>query len=125
MATEMNSVNWFEIPVSDLARAKSFYETVLGVELAPNEMGPLKMAWFPMHQGAPGAAGALVLAEGYRPSPEGTMVYFHVEDIEAVLKKINAQGGQTLLSKSSIGEYGYIAHFLDSEGNRAALHCET
>ena len=46
-------------------------------------------------------------------------------DIEGTLAKVNANGGQTLMPKTSIGEYGYIAHFQDCEGNRVALHAMT
>jgi predicted enzyme related to lactoylglutathione lyase len=122
MAEQMNPVNWFEIPVKDLDRAKTFYESVLGVELKTMEMGPLKMAWFPMLQGAAGATGSLVKAEGYVPAHAGTLVYLTVDDIEGTLKKVNAHGGKTLLPRMGIGEYGFIAHFEDSEGNRVALH---
>ena len=124
MAEETNPVNWFEIPVNDLERARRFYESVLDVELAENEMGPLKMAWFPMAPGAPGAAGTLVEGSGYTPSHSGTLVYFHVDDIESTLAKIDGSGGKTLTPKTGIGEYGFIAHFEDSEGNRVALHSQ-
>ena len=124
MADAMNPVNWFEIPVSDLDRAKNFYESVLGVELSNNDMGPMKMSWFPMEQGAPGATGSLVLMDGYTPSQSGTVVYLHVNDIDGTLAKINDNGGKMLTSKTSIGEYGSIAHFEDTEGNRVALHSD-
>jgi predicted enzyme related to lactoylglutathione lyase len=120
--SSVNPVNWFEIPVSDVQRATKFYEAAFGVKLAPNEMGPLQMAWFPMEKGAPGAAGTLVKGEGFTPSHQGSMVYFRVEAIDATLKKIVKAGGKTLLPRTSIGQYGFIAHFADSEGNRVALH---
>ena len=122
MAKKMNPVNWFEIPVKDLDRAKKFYESVFGVKLQMEEMGPMKMAWFPMLQDAFGAAGSLVKADGYAPSHEGTVVYLSVEDIEGTLAKIKANHGKTLLPKMGIGEYGFIAQFEDTEGNRVALH---
>jgi uncharacterized protein len=122
MTEKMNPVNWFEIPVRDLKRAKEFYEGAFGLELSLNEMGPLKMAWFPMTQDAPGATGSLVQAEGYVPSITGSLVYFTVKDIEATLGKINQKGGKTILHKTGIGEYGFIAQFEDCEGNRVALH---
>ena len=125
MNDQTNPVNWFEIPVNDLERAKQFYETVFGLQLSLNEMGPMKMAWFPMTQGGPGATGTLMKAEGYAPSHAGTLVYFTVTDIEGTLAKVNAHGGKTLLPKTGIGEYGYIAHFQDCEGNRVALHAMT
>ncbi len=82
MSDQTNPVNWFEIPVNDLERAKQFYETVFGLQLSLNEMGPMKMAWFPMTQGSPGATGTLIKSEGYTPSHAGTLIYFTVTDIE-------------------------------------------
>ncbi len=122
MWTQTNPTNWFEIPVSDLNRAKEFYEYIFGTELILNEMGPMEMAWFPMIEGAPGATGTLMKSEGYIPSHQGILVYFSVENIEDVLKKVTDRGGNTLNPKTSIGEYGYIAHFEDCEGNRVGLH---
>lgn len=122
MAAKPNPVNWFEIPVNDLSRAQAFYEHILDVKLEVNEMGPMKMAWFPMQQEGSGAAGTLAKSEGYTPSHQGTMVYFSVEDIESVLRKVNSKGGKTLLPKESIGQYGFIGWFEDSEGNRVGLH---
>jgi len=118
----MNPVNWFEIPVNDLDRAQSFYETVLDVTLNRQDMGPMLMGWFPNEQNGTGATGTLIKGEGYTPSHDGTMVYFTVEDIEATLAKIESNGGKSLFPKTSIGEYGFIAHFEDSEGNRVSLH---
>lgn len=118
----VNPVNWFEIPVSDMGRAQTFYETVLGVELTLNSMGPVEMFFFPMAGKGEGASGALTKADFYIPSHSGTLVYFKVKDIDATLELINASGGRTLMGKASIGEYGFIAHFEDSEGNRVAIH---
>ena len=118
----VNPVTWFEIPVRNMEKAKKFYEAILDIELARNEMGPMKMAWFPMAQGAPGAAGSLVQAEKYTPSHAGTLVYLHVNDIDDILARVKVHGGKVLLPKTGIGEYGFIAHFEDTEGNRVALH---
>ena len=122
VATKINPVNWFEIPVKDIGRARKLYEKVLGLELSPYDMEPFTMAFFPMTQGAQGAAGSLIKGESYEPSHAGTVVYFSVDDIEETLRRINANGGKTLFPKKSIGQYGFIAHFEDTEGNRLALH---
>ena len=119
-----NPVNWFEIPVSDLQRAKNFYETVLGYELLLREMGPLKMAWFPMEEGAEYATGSLVQAESYVPSRHGSLVYFGVKDISKALELVTQNGGKIINEKSPIGEFGFVAHFEDCEGNRIALHSD-
>ena len=42
-----NPVNWFEIPVNDLDRAKAFYKTVFDPELSVNEMGQLQFPCTP------------------------------------------------------------------------------
>jgi len=122
VATKINPVNWFEIPVKDLGRARKFYETIFSMELKEVEMGAFKMAFFPMIERVIGATGALMKAESYEPSHDGTLVYFTVEDIEETLRRVGTNGGKTLLPKMDIGEYGFIAHFEDTEGNRVALH---
>ena len=119
---EKQSRQLVEIPVNDIARATRFYESVFAVKLDPMEMGPAQMAMFPMNQEGTNASGALVKTEGYVPSHAGTVVYFAVGDIEGTLTKIGASGGSTLVPKMSIGPYGFIAQFQDSEGNRVALH---
>ena len=118
----MNPVSWFEIPVTDFGRAKSFYESVLGINLDENDVGGSKMGWFPWDHEAPGSAGAIIKHEAYTPSHAGTMVYLSVEDIETTLQRIETNGGKVLMKKQSIGEFGFVAHFEDSEGNRVALH---
>jgi len=122
MNAKMNPVNWFEIPTKDINRAKSFYEKVFGVKLDLQNMDNLKMAWFPMEDDAPGSTGSLVQADAYKPSYEGTLVYFSVEDIDGTLTKVEKNGGKILNKKMSIGEYGFVGHFEDTEGNRVALH---
>jgi predicted enzyme related to lactoylglutathione lyase len=114
--------NWFEIPVNDLDRAVPFYEKVFDVKLSREDMAGMNMAMFPFTQGAPGAAGALVKAKTYVPSHAGAVVYFTVEDIPEVLRRITTNGGKTLMPKTSIGKYGFIAQYEDTEGNRLALH---
>lgn len=122
MSINLNPVNWFEIPVEDLNRAKTFYEKIFEVEITINEMGNLKMGWFPFEQEGTGASGTLIKAESYKPSYDGTMVYFSVDDIVATLKNVKQNGGKVITEKMSIGEFGYVGHFEDSEGNRLGLH---
>lgn len=117
-----NPVAWFEIPVVDMDRAKKFYEAVFGYSLKVMEMGPRTMAFFPMGEQTYGTTGALVKEETFVPSLQGTLIYFSVSDIDATLAKINASAGKILIGKTSIGEYGFVGYFQDSEGNRVALH---
>ena len=122
-----NAVGWFEIPVTDMQRAMKFYESILGVKLELHKMGELDMAWFPMSDGK-GASGSLVQhKEWYKPSPDtkaGVLIYFTSPsgDLTNELSRIDKAGGRVVVPRESIGEHGFIAIFLDSEGNRVALH---
>ena len=120
-----NPVHWFEIPVNDILRAKDFYEYVFECKLELQEMKMMRMASFPMADEAKGAGGSLVQAKGYEPHHSGTTVYFSVEDIDYVLRRVQDKSGMVIIPKTSIGKYGFIAHFEDSEGNQIALHSIT
>jgi uncharacterized protein len=120
----MNAVSWFEIPVRDLKRARAFYTSVLGHVLQdlPSPLPGVEMAAFPWEQNATHAAGALVKGEGRVPRVDGVLVYFQCkEDLSFELLRVEANGGKILMPKVSIGPYGFIAHVLDSEGNRVGL----
>lgn len=118
-----NSVVWFEIPVSDMKRAKAFYDKVLDIDIHVTDFGGILMGWFPNDEGAPGASGSLVQHESYIPSHEGTVVYFSSEDVQIELDRIEAAGGKIMQPKTEISpEYGYMGVFEDCEGNRVALH---
>ncbi len=126
MDIKHNVVGWFEIPVTDMDRAVKFYEAVFGLKLSLNKLGPLDMAWFPWVDGAMGSGGSLVRFEGvYKPSPDGVLVYFTAMsgDVATELSRVEAAGGKILQTKKLISEeHGYMALFLDTEGNKVALH---
>lgn len=126
MLTITNPVSWFEIYVEDMSRASTFYEGVFGVKLTnmDDPTGQTKMRNFAMEPGGEGAAGALVEMEGYGPSSSGTIVYFAVEDCAVEEAKVTEAGGEIIKSKQSVGEYGFICLFKDSEGNIVGLHSE-
>ena len=121
-----NAISWFEIPAKDLDRATKFYETIFGVKLTPMDLANIKMRMFPIEDPMTQIGGAIVLAEGfYKPSKKkGPLVYLNANpDVQNVLDKIEDAGGKILVPKTQISpEYGYMAVFVDSEGNRVALH---
>ena len=117
-------MSWFEIPVADLNRAKKFYSAILNCELSdyaiPNN--PIKYARFPMEQGG-STGGALAKGDGYEPSSKGSVLWFNVEEeLTKVLSNAEKTGGKVLMPKTSAGQYGFVAHVLDSEGNKLVLH---
>lgn len=122
------SVGWFEIPVQDMERAISFYEKVFDCSLSRHEMGPLDMAWFPWNheEGGLGAGGSLVkFDQFYRPSPDGVQIYFSSEDVDIELARVESAGGKIVSPKKEIApDIGFMALFMDPEGNRIALHSQ-
>ncbi len=117
-----NPVNWFELPVNDMDRAKTFYESILDIKITVQPLGKALMGWFPFDPQGTGATGTLMKGESYVPSYHGTMVYFSVPEIDDVLARVEQAGGKVINPKFSLGEHGYSGHFEDSEGNRVALH---
>jgi predicted enzyme related to lactoylglutathione lyase len=117
-----NALNWFEIPVSDFRRAQSFYEAILGTQIERMDMGPTVMGMFPADQTSVG--GAIVFDGSSQPSVNGTVVYLNAgADLAPVLGRVEAAGGRILVPKTEIGnDFGFFAHFLDSEGNKVGLH---
>ena len=118
-------VGWFEIPVTDMERAKNFYEAVFQVEIKLQDFGETKMGWFPADHGKPGAAGSLIQnKDWYKPSENhGVLIYFNSLDVQNELDRIEPNEGKIVQSKTQISpEIGFMAVFLDTEGNRMALH---
>jgi uncharacterized protein len=122
MSASPHAINWFEIPVNDFARAKAFYETVLGIAIQPMEMGPTMMGFLSSDQNAVG--GAIVKAEGCTPAADGTIVYLNGgDDLAPMLARVASAGGSVVIPKTDIGSgFGFFAHFMDTEGNKVGLH---
>ncbi|HZQ60514.1 MAG TPA: VOC family protein [Casimicrobiaceae bacterium] len=117
-----NPVNWFEIYVQDMSRAKRFYQQVLGVELSKLEAGDLDMWAFPMQRGGPGASGSLVRMAGVPSGGNSIIVYFSCADCAVEAGRVKQAGGSVHREKMSIGPYGFIALAVDTEGNMFGLH---
>lgn len=118
-----NPVCWFEIYVQDMPRAKSFYEAVLGIKLEKLSDSPGMEMWsFPMAMDRPGVGGALTRMEGVPSGGNSTLVYFSCADCAAEAARAARHGGRVQREKMSIGEYGFIALVVDTEGNLVGLH---
>jgi predicted enzyme related to lactoylglutathione lyase len=119
-----NVINWFEIPVTDFDRAHKFYSELMAVSsLELHEMGGMKMGFLPM-ESREGVGGGICLAEGYTPSQNGVLIYINGgEDLSAHLARVEPAGGKVVLPKTKISdEIGFMAIFIDSEGNKLAFH---
>lgn len=121
-----NAISWFEIPTTDIDRAQKFYETIFGISLMPMDMENIKMRMFPLDNPMEGVGGTLVDSGGFhKPSAtDGPLIYLDGNpDLQNVLGKVEAAGGKVIVPKTEISpEYGYMGVFIDTEGNRIALH---
>ncbi len=106
LGTNTNALNWFEIPVTDVNRAKAFYETILFPPVAPN------------------SGGALVKSSNHHPSAQGSIIYLNGNpNLQTVVDRIEAAGGKIAMPKMVISpETGSMAMFVDTEGNLVGLH---
>lgn len=117
-----NALNWFEIYVDDMDRAKNFYETILGIEMEKADDPKWNMSLFP-HDYENGVGGAIMKMEGYGPGPGGTLVYLNASgQMIDILKRIPEAGGKVIEDRMEIPPHGYIAIFQDIEGNVVGLH---
>jgi len=117
-----HAVNWFEIPVIDFERAKTFYETVLGRPIESMSMGPVTMGM--LSSDPEGVGGAIVKGDGGAPSQQGTTIYLNGgDDLAPILGRVESAGGKIAVPKTEIGNnFGFFAHFVDTEGNKVGLH---
>jgi predicted enzyme related to lactoylglutathione lyase len=118
-----NIITWFEIPVTDMERAKTFYTAVMETGFKDDEMNGFKMAIFDHEE--PAVSGMLIQAEGYEPSKTGAVIYLNGgDDLSEPLERAVKNGAAVLVPKTAIndGECGHFAQFIDSEGNRIGLY---
>jgi len=117
-----NAVIWFEIYVQDMARAKTFYEAVFQIKLERLNNPEIEMWSFAMAMDKVGVGGALVKMEGVPSGGNSTLVYFSCADCAVEAARAAAHGGRVQREKMSIGEYGFMALVVDTEGTMIGLH---
>lgn len=120
--TNVNPVGWFDISVSNLTRAKKFYETVFNIQLVdfPVEWG--KQSAFPADYEGLNISGALVEKEDRPANGNNTIVYFVSNDCTTEEARVENAGGKIITPKMSIGEFGFVSIIIDTEGNTIGLH---
>lgn len=114
-------VIWFEIPALDFQQAVSFYNHIFGIEMIQTITEERATAFFPTTSGI---GGAIIKGSGSIPSDKGPLIYLNGgNDLNNVLNNIDAAGGRIVMPKTLISsETGYFAIFIDSQGNKLALH---
>ena len=129
LSGESNAITWFEIPVSDIKRAKKFYETVLDIQLvsAKAEGDMQAMELFPrlpdVSMGRTDVvSGALIKADRLHPAGDGILIYLNANpELDEAIARIAPAGGKVILPKTK-NPAGYVCIFEDTEGNKMGLY---
>lgn len=117
--TPRNPVVWSEIPVTEMARAIRFYNTVLKTEMREENGGPNPMAMFPA-QDRDGISGHLYPG---KPAARGTGPTIHLavpDTVEAAMERLTGAGGEVVSPVIEIPA-GRFAYCLDPDGNSIGL----
>lgn len=121
----MSSINWIEIPVSNMDRAVKFYGDVFQKQMQVFDADESRrLALLPPGAGVEddiSPMGSLLQVKDFQPNNSGSIVYFDpIDNIDEFLKRVEAAGGAISFPKFRIGA-GYLATFTDSEGNTVGV----
>jgi uncharacterized protein len=111
---------WVEIPVRDLERAATFYQTVFGLPAGEVRDEGVRRTLTLVNPGEGGVGISLNQSVDFEPSSSGTFVYMQSEG--DALEKVSAAGGKVIQGKTSMGDAGTYATIQDTEGNLLALY---
>lgn len=105
------------IPVTDIKRARAFYEGVLGLKPAMESAGGL---WVEYDPGA-GTVGLGCYGDAWKPSADGTCIAFEADDVDAEISRLQAQGVTVAMAAmdTPVCRFAVIS---DPDGNRILIH---
>lgn len=114
-------ISWFEIPAINFQQAVDFYNHIFKIDMETQIDENYAMAFFSVDQGI---GGSIVTGPNSIPSALGPLVYLNAgKDLNPILNRVEEAGGRIVMTKTLIdAESGYFAIFIDSEGNKLALH---
>jgi predicted enzyme related to lactoylglutathione lyase len=122
-STPRNAINWFEIPVRDIQKAKALYGALLDIKLEISDFGGIPHAVFP--HGEKTVSGALVVDPKRTPGASGPLIYLDATDgLARCLARGVEAGAKVIQPATPIGPHGTIAVFEDLDGNVIGLHEE-
>jgi len=118
----MANIGFFDIPADDVARAKKFYQLLLGWTIEPaTDFFDKAQQRQNITTGKPehGTMNRGGLYKRHMPGP--IMNFVTVEDLAAVLAKVERLGGTIVMPKNVIKDVGLVAVIRDTEGNILGL----
>ncbi len=120
MTTPANAAVWFEIPVTDMEKAKAFYGAVLMTALSDQNDGPNPMAVFAYGGGENAVSGHLYPG---KPATDGNGITVHlaaIDNVEAAMGRVEAAGGKVVSPIIDIPA-GRFVYCRDPDGNSIGI----
>ena len=117
---KVNEIAFTGTPVTDMKRARAFYEGVLGFKPTMDSAGGM---WIEYEFGN-GTFGIGCYGDVWKPSSDGTCIAFEVEDVDAEISNLRSKGVKIDLEpmNSPVCRFGIIR---DPDGNRIMIHKRT
>ena len=118
-------INWFSIPCTDFERAVTFYNSIFNIEMtkAQDPAGNSLAFFFAPEEGI---AGAINSDPNLTPGAEGPRIYLNAEgELDEVLGRVADAGGEIVIPRTGIDQWGSIGVIKDTEGNVVGLHSQT
>lgn len=110
----------FEIHVDDIERARQFYETIFGWSF--QKWGDADYYVVTTgEEGTPGINGGMLTRQGGGDRVTAWVCTSGVDDLDATIAAIEANGGRIALPKQEFEGVGWVAYGIDPEGNLFGL----
>ena len=113
-----NKLTHFAIHIDDIERAKSFYDGVF--DWGFQSYGQEDFLQIKADKSENGELIGALQSRKYSPIPDkiiGLECSISVENIDDIIEKVKANGGQVLMPRTAFSYVGWLAKFLDTEGN--------
>jgi predicted enzyme related to lactoylglutathione lyase len=114
---QIKEASFFGYPVTDLARARAFYEGVLGLKVSQE---PGVVPWMEFDLGN-STLGLGAYGDNWKPSPDGAMIALEVDDFSQSLEELKRLN----IPFSMEGRETPVCHFAivrDPDGNAVMIH---
>src|SRR5438270_539054 len=113
---KIKEIGFVGIPVTDISRARTFYEQVLGLHVS-DEMMSGKWVEYDLGPTTIGVGSH----PAWKPSRDGTTVAFEVGDFDGAYAKLKERSVEFDIEKTET-PVCWMAQFRDPDGNKLVIH---
>lgn len=118
--SEFGEFSWNELMTNDPAKAKAFYQTLLGWETREINVGDMVYTLF--RTGDKEIGGMLQIPATEKANiPPHWMSYIAVLDLDQTVAKAQALGASVKCPPTNVGDYGRFATIVDPTGAHIAF----